>query len=205
MTPKDLELLLKAVHDRSARNGRSVRITINCVPERAVASVHDVTSGPDALIGMSERPSICHALGRALIEARDALLGEAVEGLLPHSDADPPPLLPTRGEDLKDKTVLLSGMAYKGTWRDRLFHCESGFGCNPKASGTAVFGRFVCDGERTRVERYEALAVVDTSELVEGEGSSSRLPSDWRCPICRTPHATVDGNVVRCVSGHESM
>ena len=46
--------------------------------------------------------------------------------------------------------------------KDRRFEVSGGFGCHPEALGTAVFGKFVLDGERTRVERYdiEGLAAV---------------------------------------------
>lgn len=40
-----------------------------------------------------------------------------------------------------------------------LFVAENGFGTGPNCVGTAVFGYFVKDGERARVERYEIVSV----------------------------------------------
>lgn len=37
---------------------------------------------------------------------------------------------------------------------DRRFRCEDGFGMSMACKGTAVFGAYLSDGERCRVERY---------------------------------------------------
>ena len=57
--------------------------------------------------------------------------------------------------DLVGKTVILSSKYYKGTEEDRKFKCEGGFGCSNVTSGTAVFGYFVKDNEKTRIDGYE--------------------------------------------------
>jgi hypothetical protein len=40
-----------------------------------------------------------------------------------------------------------------------------------------------------------------------GEDIKSQLPSDWRCPTCKTPTAKIDWSleIVRCKNGHESQ
>lgn len=38
---------------------------------------------------------------------------------------------------------------------DRRFLATAGFGCNPSLMGKAVFGKFLDDGEETRIERYD--------------------------------------------------
>jgi hypothetical protein len=67
-------------------------------------------------------------------------------------------------ENYNDKVVVIKrgffGPAFAD--KDRRFVVSGGFGCHLEARGTAVFGKFVLDGERTRVERYdiEGLAAV---------------------------------------------
>ncbi len=58
-------------------------------------------------------------------------------------------------QELAGKTVILSRKYYKGTEEDRAFVCEDGFGVSPNTGGTAIFGHFVKDGEKCRVEGYE--------------------------------------------------
>lgn len=60
-----------------------------------------------------------------------------------------------QGHDLTGKVVVLSAEHYKGDREARRFRCDTGFGCKPHAHGNAVFGQFMSDGERCRVERYE--------------------------------------------------
>jgi len=55
----------------------------------------------------------------------------------------------------KGEIVILSAKCYKGDEESRKFKCESGFGMNSFTSGTAIFGAFVKDGEKCRVEGYE--------------------------------------------------
>lgn len=63
-----------------------------------------------------------------------------------------------------DKVVVIKRSYFAPAFadQDRRFTVSGGFGCYPEARGTAVFGKFVLDGERTRVERYdiEGLAAV---------------------------------------------
>lgn len=44
---------------------------------------------------------------------------------------------------------------------NQLFLASCGFGCDPSKIGTAVFGKFLIDGEQTRLERYDFLGVLD--------------------------------------------
>jgi hypothetical protein len=68
------------------------------------------------------------------------------------------------GVDLKGKTVVLSPKHYKGDEAARTFKCDGGFGCNPHTTGSAVFGEFVSDGERARVERWQISHLATTQE-----------------------------------------
>ncbi len=57
--------------------------------------------------------------------------------------------------DLTGKIVVLDSRYYRGDVRNRLFRCETGFGCSPNTRGTAIGGTFLVDGERVRVEGDE--------------------------------------------------
>jgi hypothetical protein len=67
-------------------------------------------------------------------------------------------------ENYNNKVVVVKESYFSPEYasKDRRFAVSGGFGCHPEALGTAVFGKFVLDGERTRVERYdiEGLAAV---------------------------------------------
>ena len=67
------------------------------------------------------------------------------------------------GMDLEGKTVILSPEYCKGDEEARKFKCEGGFGCHNFTIGRAIYGYFVLDGERCRVEGYmvEKLAEED--------------------------------------------
>jgi hypothetical protein len=72
------------------------------------------------------------------------------------------------GVDLTGKTVLLSAKCYRGTEAERLFKCEGGFGCSPITMGRAVFGAWVSDGSKDRVERYEIVGYLPEEEAANG-------------------------------------
>ena len=58
-------------------------------------------------------------------------------------------------QNLKGKIVILSSKYYKGIEEERKFKCESGFGCFPFTRGTAIFGFFINDNEKSRIDGYE--------------------------------------------------
>jgi hypothetical protein len=47
----------------------------------------------------------------------------------------------------------------------QLFYAESGFGCDPDASGRKVFGFFLKDGERTYFNRSDFIGAADEAQL----------------------------------------
>ena len=72
--------------------------------------------------------------------------------------------------DYKNKVLILRDTVLKEACRtpeNQLFLAESGFGCNPSASGRAVFGRFLIDGEKARFDRGDFVGVVDDKYLPE--------------------------------------
>lgn len=63
---------------------------------------------------------------------------------------------------------------------DRVFLCQSGFGCNPAASGTKVYGEFITDGEGCHVSGYE----------VEREATPDEIKQAYRLRVDKLKKAT---------------
>lgn len=57
--------------------------------------------------------------------------------------------------ELEGRIVILSPECYKGDEEARKFKCLGGFGCHSFTMGSAVYGEFLSDGEKVRVEGYE--------------------------------------------------
>lgn len=77
-------------------------------------------------------------------------------------------------QDLEGKMVILDKQYLKPEYHDikyRVFEVLGGFGTKPHAIGTALSGRFLCDGEYARMEGYqvERLATQDEIELARGD------------------------------------
>ncbi len=70
-----------------------------------------------------------------------------------------------QGHDLAGKVVVLSAEHYKGDQEARRFRCDTGFGCKPHSHGNAVFGQFMSDGERCRIERWQVESVEEGDRL----------------------------------------
>jgi hypothetical protein len=66
-------------------------------------------------------------------------------------------------EDVTNKVVILSSEYYVGSVDKRRFLCESGFGCVPFTMGGAIFGTFLSDGEKCRVEGYQIERLCESS------------------------------------------
>ncbi|MCL2838099.1 MAG: DUF3849 domain-containing protein [Oscillospiraceae bacterium] len=49
--------------------------------------------------------------------------------------------------------------------RYQLFVAKSGFGCDPNASGRAVFGEYLIDGEQTRMNRGDFYGVINDEHI----------------------------------------
>ena len=72
-------------------------------------------------------------------------------------------------ENIAGKWVWLDSTGLKEQYRDgkwQLFFATSGFGCDAKCSGTAVFGYFAGDMEYCREDRSNVLGVA-TPESIE--------------------------------------
>jgi hypothetical protein len=76
---------------------------------------------------------------------------------------------PLSDQHLNGRTVILSSEHYFGSEDDRRFRCNGGFGCRPKARGSAVLGEFIAGGSKgmaARVERYE----IESVQLANTDG-----------------------------------
>ncbi len=73
--------------------------------------------------------------------------------------------------DLEGKVVVLSAEYYTGDEKARRFLCRSGFGCSAFTRGLAIFGTFLIDGKKYRVdgEEVEKLSE-DQSQEIGGAG-----------------------------------
>jgi len=73
-------------------------------------------------------------------------------------------------EDYERKILILRDTALKESYRtpeNQLFLAQTGFGCSPTASGRAVYGQFLIDGEKARFDRSDFVGVVDDNYLPE--------------------------------------
>lgn len=55
-------------------------------------------------------------------------------------------------QNLKNKTVVINSELLPGSPEDRAFLCESGFGCDPQTGGRAIFGKFIRNGMKAKVD-----------------------------------------------------
>lgn len=52
---------------------------------------------------------------------------------------------------------------------DCVYFCDSGFGCNPGAIGTKIYGYFVTDPERVYMRRYYAVRLATDDEVKQAQ------------------------------------
>ena len=52
---------------------------------------------------------------------------------------------------------------------DRVYFCDSGFGCDPKKSGTKIYGYFVTDPERVYMRRYSVITLATDDEVKQAK------------------------------------
>lgn len=52
---------------------------------------------------------------------------------------------------------------------DRVYFCDSGFGCDPGKSGTKIYGYFVTDPERVYMRRYDAITLATDDEVKQAK------------------------------------
>lgn len=76
------------------------------------------------------------------------------------------------GVDLTGKYIVMKADLLKEQYHDvtwRVVLAKGGFGCSPRARGTAVFGTFVRDGEQGRYERHHFERLATPEEVAQAE------------------------------------
>jgi len=71
-------------------------------------------------------------------------------------------------QDYTGKLLILRADVLKESYRtpeNQLFLAQSGFGCSPDASGRAVYGQFLIDGEEVRFNRHDFIGICDENYL----------------------------------------
>jgi len=72
--------------------------------------------------------------------------------------------------DLKGKYVIMKTKAALNLdIIDRVYFCDSGFGCDPRKSGTKIYGYFVTDPERVYMRRYDAITLATDDEVKQAQ------------------------------------
>ena len=72
--------------------------------------------------------------------------------------------------DLKGKYVIMKTKAALNLdIIDRVYFCDSGFGCDPRKSGTKIFGHFVTDPEKVYMRRYDAITLATDDEVKQAQ------------------------------------
>ena len=71
-------------------------------------------------------------------------------------------------QDYKNKLLIikperLNELCRRGEFQ--YFYATDGFGCSPDSLGRAVFGHFLANGQKTRLERSDFLGIADKSQL----------------------------------------
>lgn len=78
-------------------------------------------------------------------------------------------VLPLQDQNLENKILVLNPELLKAEYRRpefQLVKATGGFGCSPTAIGTAVFVKWLIDGDKTRWERYHFIGIA-SPELIK--------------------------------------
>ena len=71
-------------------------------------------------------------------------------------------------QNYKGKLLIIKPQVLEPPFRQKetqYFFAQNGFGCDPNSLGTAVFGHFLANGQKARLERSDFLGIADKSQL----------------------------------------
>lgn len=72
--------------------------------------------------------------------------------------------------ELKEKYVIMKTKAALNLdIIDRVYFYDSGFGCDPDAIGTKIYGHFVTDPERVYMRRYDVVRLATDDEVKQAQ------------------------------------
>lgn len=89
-------------------------------------------------------------------------------------------------ENLQGKHVIIkTKKRLKLDIPDRVFYCKFGFGCDPKASGSKIFGSFITDPEEVYIRRVSVERLATGDEITQ---ANERLRQKIVDEICTCGH-----------------
>ena len=71
-------------------------------------------------------------------------------------------------QNYKGKLLIIKPQVLEPPFRQKeaqYFFAQNGFGCDPDSLGTAVFGHFLANGQKARLERSDFFGIADKSQL----------------------------------------
>ncbi|MBO5575440.1 MAG: DUF3846 domain-containing protein [Ruminococcus sp.] len=74
----------------------------------------------------------------------------------------------TDPQNYKGKLLILKPQVLEPQFRQKeaqYFFAETGFGCDPNSLGTAVFGHFLANGQKARLDRSSFIGIADKNQL----------------------------------------
>lgn len=79
---------------------------------------------------------------------------------------------------------------------DRVFYCKSGFGCDPKTSGTKIYGSFLTDTEEVFIRRASVERLATDDEIKQANERCRQKVIDERCTCghFKSRHAGLNGH-----------
>lgn len=79
---------------------------------------------------------------------------------------------------------------------DRVFYCKGGFGCNPKAIGTKIFGSFLTDIEEVFIRRHSVERLATDEEIKQANERFWKKVKDEICDCghLKSIHAGLNGH-----------
>ncbi len=104
-----------------------------------------------------------------LVESHPAVLGGFIDLVRNEWDAiglyDNRHIIPENGEklDYEGRVLIFSADSMNEAHlhpEEQLFYAKGGFGCNPNAHGTKIFGQFLWDGEKCHIARADVVGAI---------------------------------------------
>jgi hypothetical protein len=79
---------------------------------------------------------------------------------------------------------------------DRVFYCKHGFGCDPKASGTKIYGQFMIDPKDVYIRRESVERLATDDEIKQARDKLWTLVKDEICTCghLKSKHAGLNGH-----------
>jgi len=104
--------------------------------------------------------------------------------------------------NLKGKHVIVkTNPELKLDIADRVFYCKFGFGCDPEASGTKIFGQFITTPEDVHIRRSSVIRLAIEYEITK---ANERLREKIIDEMCTCGHLKSQHAGHALIEGHGS-